>query len=102
LAASLRNVGQVLELAGCDKLTLSPELIKELESSEFVVEDKVEIEEKPRQENKITQKKFRWLLNQDPLATEKLSEGIRVFSDDTAALHIFLRKYIKKLKKTVN
>jgi transaldolase len=96
MAASFRNTGEILALAGCDLLTISPELLQELEQTEGTVEKKLTPEKaKNSQISKIEldEKEFRWLMNQDAMATEKLSEGIRKFTDDLVKLEeIILKK----------
>jgi len=84
MGASFRNKGQVLALAGCDKLTISPALLDELRMSHDVVprvlsppETKGTPPPKP-----LDEKTFRYMLNEDQMATEKLSEGIRLFAAD--------------------
>ena len=89
MGASFRNVSQILELAGCDALTISPELMKELSESSEPVERKLAPEKaKTAKIDKLDldEKKFRWLLNENAMATEKTSEGIRKFSADIAKL----------------
>jgi transaldolase len=89
MGASFRNTGQILELAGCDCLTISPELMKELSESSEPVERKLAPEKaKTAKIDKLEldEKKFRWLLNENAMATEKTSEGIRKFSADIVKL----------------
>jgi transaldolase len=89
MGASFRNVSQILELAGCDALTISPELMKELSESFEPVERKLTPEKaKAAKIDKLDldEKKFRWLLNENAMATEKLSEGIRKFAADIVKL----------------
>ncbi len=89
MGASFRNVSQILELAGCDALTISPELMKDLSASFDAVERKLLPEEaKTAQVDRLVmdEKKFRWLLNENAMATEKLSEGIRKFAADIVKL----------------
>jgi transaldolase len=89
MGASFRNVGQIIELAGCDALTISPELMKELSESFEPVERKLTPEKaKAAKIDKLDlgEKKFRWLLNENAMATEKLSEGIRKFAADIVKL----------------
>jgi transaldolase len=89
MGASFRNVGQIRELAGCDALTISPELMKELAESYEPIERKLEPEKaKSAKIDKLEldEKKFRWLLNENAMATEKLSEGIRKFAADVVKL----------------
>ena len=89
MGASFRNTGQILELAGCDCLTISPELMKELSESCQPVERKLS-PEKAKAANveklELDEKKFRWLLNENAMATEKLAEGIRKFAVDVVKL----------------
>jgi transaldolase len=93
MGASFRNVGQILELAGCDALTISPELMKELSESFELVECKLTSEKaKAAKIDKLEldEKKFRWLLNENAMATEKTSEGIRKFAADIVKLEKFV------------
>src|SRR3984893_14036569 len=89
MGASFRNVGQIIELAGCDALTISPELMKELSESYEPVERKLDPEKaKSAKIDKLEldENKFRWLLNENAMATEQLSEGIRKFAADIVKL----------------
>ena len=86
MGASFRNVGQILALAGCDLLTISPDLLEALKNSHAPLErqltiGKAKAEPIPRME--VDEKTFRWHLNADPMATDKLAEGIRQFAADT-------------------
>ncbi|MDP2561307.1 transaldolase [Psychrobium sp. 1_MG-2023] len=83
MGASFRNTGEILELAGCDKLTISPNLLEELEQSEGEVIQKLNPEQNilPRPEP-LTEPQFRWAFNQDAMAVDKLAEGIRNFAID--------------------
>jgi transaldolase len=89
MGASFRNVGQILELAGCDCLTISPELMKELSDSTEPVERKL-IPEKAKSAKierlELDEKKFRWMLNDNAMAYEKTGEGIRKFAADVVKL----------------
>ncbi|WP_343123445.1 MULTISPECIES: transaldolase [unclassified Lysobacter] len=93
MGASFRNVGQVLALAGCDRLTISPDLLGELESRPGEVPraliDDGERYEAPR---RMSEADFRWLHNQDAMATDKLADGIRRFAADQHALEDLLRQ----------
>src|SRR5437667_9181484 len=93
MGASFRNAGQILELAGCDCLTISPELMEELSKSTEPVERKL-VPEKAKQAKieklELDEKKFRWLLNENAMATEKLAEGIRKFGADVVKLEKFV------------
>ncbi len=93
MAASFRNTGQILELAGCDLLTISPSLLLELQQSTSVVTKKLDpTSAKSHQLEKmdVDEKTFRYLLNEDAMATEKLAEGIRIFVSDTVKLEKLL------------
>lgn len=87
MGASFRNIGEILELAGCDRLTISPALLKELSESEGEVEHKLLFkgDVKPRPEA-ITESQFYWDHNADPMAVDKLSDGIRKFAVDQEKL----------------
>jgi len=87
MGASFRNIGEILELAGCDRLTISPQLMDELaNSTETVVQKLNACNESKNQEPALTQAQFRWLMNEDAMATEKLAEGIRNFAIDQVKL----------------
>jgi transaldolase len=93
MGASFRNTGQILELAGCDCLTISPELMEELAKSDQPVERKL-IPEKAKaakiEKLQLDEKKFRWLLNDNAMAYEKTGEGIRKFAADVVKLEKFV------------
>src|SRR5204863_9441791 len=79
MGASFRNVGQIRELAGCDALTISPELMKELAESQDPLERKLDPEKAKQSEIEkldLDEKKFRWMLNDNAMAYEKTGEGI--------------------------
>ena len=89
MGASFRNMGQILELAGCDLLTISPNLLGELQSSSVAVVQKLDLAEAKKdsiEKLPLDEKSFRFLLNEDAMATEKLAEGIRLFSADIVKL----------------
>lgn len=87
MGASFRNKGEILALAGCDRLTISPQLMDELANSNDVVVQKLKMSEaSAKAEAPLTEAEFRWLMNQDAMATEKLSEGIRNFAIDQVKL----------------
>jgi transaldolase len=94
MGASFRNKGEILELAGCDALTISPQLMAELKKSTDSVERKLSPEQvRATRSEKITdlsEKSFRWLLNENAMATEKLSEGIRIFNADAVKLEQYV------------
>jgi transaldolase len=89
MGASFRNVGQILALAGCDLLTISPELLAQLQASEAPVErvlDPKSAAQAPIHAITYNEHSFRYALNEDAMATEKLAEGIRAFAADAAKL----------------
>jgi len=89
MGASFRNMGEIIQLSGCDLLTISPALLKELEQTEGVLERKLDSEKAKNadiQTLKIDEINFRWMLNEDAMATEKLAEGIRNFTKDLLKL----------------
>ena len=93
MGASFRNTGQIRELAGCDCLTISPELMKELSESTEPLERKLDPERaKSAKVDKVEldEKKFRWLLNENAMAYEKTGEGIRKFAADVVKLEKFV------------
>lgn len=95
MGASFRNVGQITELAGCDLLTISPDLLEELQSSRNAITRKLDPALAAKEDiEKITldEKAFRWMLNEDAMATEKLAEGIRKFSEDIVKLEGLIAK----------
>ncbi len=95
MGASFRNKGEILELAGCDLLTISPQLLGELAASNEPVARKLD-PSRAASENiervSFDEKSFRWALNEDQMATEKLSDGIRQFSADIVKLEALVRK----------
>jgi transaldolase len=93
MGASFRNAGQIRELAGCDCLTISPELMKELSDSTEPLKRKLDPEKaKSARIDKLEldEKKFRWLLNENAMAYEKTGEGIRKFAADVVKLEKFV------------
>jgi transaldolase len=97
MGASFRNTGQILELAGCDCLTISPELMEALSKSTDAVERKLTVEKSKATKVdrlELDEKKFRWLLNENPMATEKTAEGIRKFAVDVVKLEKFVASKI--------
>lgn len=96
MGASFRNIGEILELAGCDRLTIAPQLLQELEESEGLVTRKLT----PTTEIKVhpvtmTHVDFLWDHNQQPMAVEKLAEGIRNFAADQNILEVMLTEKLK-------
>jgi len=93
MGASFRNVGQILELAGCDLLTISPDLLEKLSESHEPVERKLGPNRSKNaevQRLEMDEKKFRYLFNDNAMATEKTAEGIRKFSADIVKLEKFI------------
>ncbi len=93
MGASFRNVGQILELAGCDCLTISPELMEELSKSTEPVERKLTPEKAKSakiEKLELDEKTFRWMLNDNAMAYEKTGEGIRKFAADVEKLEKFV------------
>jgi transaldolase len=89
MGASFRNVGQVLALAGCDLLTISPELLAALQASDAPVVrrlDSAQAQQAPIHAVTYNEASFRYALNEDAMATEKLAEGIRAFAADAERL----------------
>jgi transaldolase len=93
MGASFRNAGQIRELAGCDALTISPELMKELSESIEPLERKLDPEKAKQakiEKLKLDEKTFRYQLNENAMATEKTAEGIRKFAADVVKLEKFI------------
>jgi transaldolase len=89
MGASFRNVGQILALAGCDLLTISPELLAQLQASEGPVQrmlDPVVAKAMIQTRVHFDEPQFRWALNEDAMASDKLAEGIRLFAADAVKL----------------
>jgi transaldolase len=88
MGASFRNTSQILELAGCDLLTISPDLLQKLAETEGTVERKLAGEAGTVSIEKVAldEKTFRFMMNEDAMATEKLAEGIRAFCADSGKL----------------
>ena len=88
MGASFRNTSQIIELAGCDLLTISPELLQQLADSDAVIERKLNASANTVSIEKVAldEKTFRFMMNEDAMATEKLSEGIRAFCADSGKL----------------
>src|SRR5438105_11669778 len=101
MGASFRNMNQIVSLAGCDLLTISPELLDQLEQTEGILDRKLDPakaqaskEERPH----LDEKTFRWMHNEDAMATEKLAEGIRKFNSDAHHLEEFaLSQVVEKV-----
>lgn len=91
MGASFRNVGEITELAGCDRLTIAPGLLKELQENQTSLIRKLsyagEVKARPQP---LTESEFYWQHNSDPMAVEKLAEGIRKFAIDQEKLETML------------
>ena len=93
MGASFRSMGEIVELVGCDALTISPALLKELESTEGTLAIKLDAAKAKSLEIApvpMDEKIFRWMMNEDAMATEKLAEGIRNFTKDLVKLETHL------------
>ena len=95
MGASFRNTSEIIELAGCDRLTISPQLLDELANTAGTLStkliDKGATSQPPAA---LSEAAFRWEMNQDPMATQKLSEGIRNFAADQVKLEALLAKQL--------
>jgi len=99
MGASFRNIGEIRELTGCDLLTVSPSLLKELDTLEAdgEVTQKLNAEaalDMDIQSLDMNEKTFRWMMNEDAMATEKLAEGIRNFSKDLVKLEHYVAQIL--------
>jgi transaldolase len=99
MGASFRKVDQVVRLAGCDLLTISPDLLQQMEKTKGEVERCLSVETARASDEKkihLDEKAFRWMHNEDAMASDKLSEGIRKFNADTRKLEQFARAKVEK------
>src|SRR5262249_6332418 len=95
MGASFRKVDQIVCLAGCDLLTISPDLLHQMQQTEGEVTRHLTIEgakAATMMKMHLDEKTFRWMHNEDPMAVEKLSEGIRKFHADTLKLEHYVRE----------
>ncbi len=95
MGASFRNADEIVELAGCDLLTISPDLLQTLMETQVPLERKLSPESAQKQDLEkviLDENKFRWLLNEDAMATEKLADGIRRFAADAENLGALIRE----------
>lgn len=86
MGASFRNVGQIEALSGCDRLTISPELLQQLANSDGLLPRHLQPSAIHPQRDALSEARFRWQMNEDAMATEKLAEGIRQFARDQEKL----------------
>ncbi|MDH5525179.1 MAG: transaldolase [Desulfobulbaceae bacterium] len=99
MGASFRNVDQILGLAGCDLLTISPNLLAELEGLEGEVKLKLDPASAKKMDipkYNLAEKDMRWMHNEDAMAVEKLSEGIRNFTKDLRSLEQYVQEWLSK------
>ncbi len=91
MGASFRNTGEIIELAGCDKLTISPQLMQQLAETEGTLTRRLndEVTQQPKPAP-LSESEFRWMHNEDAMATEKLAEGIRLFAADQLKLETLI------------
>jgi transaldolase len=93
MGASFRNVGEIEALAGCDRLTISPALLDELDKDTGKLDRRLTADTFNAEPLRtLDEKQFRWMLNEDQMATEKLSDGIRMFAKDLVALRSMVKK----------
>jgi hypothetical protein len=102
LGASFRNIGEIIALAGCDRLTIAPSLLEELQSNYDQIEQQLEPSSAGAlyKGDKIAtdEAAFRYQLNEDAMATEKLAEGIRSFAADIIKLENIVKDKLKEKK----
>jgi transaldolase len=99
MGASFRNIGEIIELAGCDLLTISPELLESLRTKSDSVARKLDSGKASNlniEKIDLDENRFRWMLNEDAMATEKLAEGIRNFSADLVKLEKSIMERMNK------
>ncbi len=104
MGASFRNTNQILGLAGCDLLTISPKLLEELASTTNKENENIQVylskeratSIRDKKLDKLDEKTFRWMLNEDEMANDKLSDGIRKFAADAQKLEDLIRARLHK------
>jgi transaldolase len=99
MGASFRKLGQITALAGCDALTIAPELLEQLRAAQGAVPRRLSPEDAKRQDLAriaLDEKAFRWMHNEDAMAVEKLSEGIRRFDADARKLEAFAASLVQR------
>jgi transaldolase len=90
MGASFRNTGQIEALAGCDRLTISPELLQQLADDQQPLARLLSPGQNAEPKQSLAEGQFRWAMNEDAMATEKLAEGIRLFARDQEKLEKLL------------
>lgn len=108
MGASFRNAKQILGLAGCDLLTISPKLLDELASTATLENEKIQVylnkdpttqkSSEKKKYNRLDEKTFRWMLNEDEMAHDKLADGIRKFALDARKLEELVRSRLQQRK----
>jgi len=99
MGASFRNVGEITELAGCDLLTISPSLLEDLSQSQDSVPRKLDehlAKKMDIKKQQMDESTFRWLMNEDQMATDKLSDGIRKLAADAIKLEDMLKQKLQE------
>ena len=95
MGASFRNMGEIVALAGCDRLTIAPALLKELEAAQGqLVRQLTDLGASQPRPARMTEAEYRWEMNEDAMATEKLAEGIRGFTADQIKLEKLLAEQL--------
>jgi len=97
MGASFRNTGEIEALAGCDRLTISPHLLEEMSKDEGELARRLDPERPGLAPPRVIldEKRYRWMLNEDQMATEKLSDGIRLFAHDLTALRTMVEQRLQ-------
>lgn len=106
MGASFRNTKQILGLAGCDLLTISPKLLDELASTSTKENEQMKVylskdrttSVRDKKYEKLEEKTFRWMLNEDEMSNDKLSDGIRKFAADAQKLEDLIRARLQQNK----
>ncbi len=99
MGASFRNTDEICELAGCDRLTISPPLLDQLSSNAGALPQKLDADKAQAMDIPkidMDENTFRWMMNEDPMATEKCAEGIRGFAKDIVKLEVIVQEKINK------
>ncbi len=99
MGASFRKAGQVTQLAGCDLLTISPDILETLKSSEAPIEERLTVDKAKASDVKrieMNEKIYRWLHNGDPMAVDKLADGIRRFDADARKLEAWAQSRVAR------
>ena len=94
MGASFRNIGQIEQLAGCDRLTISPELLQQLADDANPLQRKLNPGQPAQAKQSLHESQFRWAMNEDAMGTEKLAEGIRLFARDQEKLEKLLSSQV--------